>query len=152
MKKKIWKRSMQILGALIIGVMALFSVKANKSNEMQIKSSLKENKLALCPNKPNCVSSYHQVSEDHYISPYETSFFSMDIADSYFKDCGIKSKSDFYRHYECKTQVFKFVDDLEIYFYNNKLWFRSASRVGHSDLGANRKRIEAFKNFLSSRK
>ena len=43
-----------------------------------------------------------------------------------------------------KSSIFGFVDDVEFLYLEKVklLHFRSASRVGHSDLGANRKRIE----------
>jgi uncharacterized protein (DUF1499 family) len=42
------------------------------------------------------------------------------------------------------TRVFRFKDDVSFAFEDGKLHFRSASRVGHSDLGANRKRMTAL--------
>lgn len=45
------------------------------------------------------------------------------------------------------SRIFGFVDDLEIRIDQNHraLHFRSASRVGYSDGGVNRKRVELFK-------
>ena len=44
-------------------------------------------------------------------------------------------------HYVETSKVFKFKDDLEFYFEdsNQVIQFRSKSRVGHTDLGVNRK-------------
>ena len=41
-----------------------------------------------------------------------------------------------------------FVDDIELYKSEDLLHFRSASRVGYSDLGANKKRILKLKDIL----
>lgn len=149
MKGKIWKRTMQVIGALIIGVMALFSVKANQSHEMQVESTLSENKLGLCPKKPNCVSSFQESSDEHYTAPLEIDNLDMAKIDEHFKSCAIKSETDNYRHYTCESNLFKFVDDVEILRHDGKLWFRSASRVGYSDMGANLKRINALKTKLT---
>ena len=45
--------------------------------------------------------------------------------------------------------IFKFVDDVQVRIGTDKLQVRSSSRVGHSDLGANRKRIERLRQALS---
>jgi uncharacterized protein (DUF1499 family) len=51
-----------------------------------------------------------------------------------------------YLHFEFESAWLKFVDDVEFYFDDKAklLHFRSASRVGYSDLGANRKRINTI--------
>jgi uncharacterized protein (DUF1499 family) len=48
---------------------------------------------------------------------------------------------------ECKSLLFRFVDDLEFVFDAGKniIHVRSASRSGYSDLGINRKRVEAIR-------
>jgi len=57
------------------------------------------------------------------------------------------SKDD-YISAECKSFLFRFVDDLEFVFDANKkiIHVRSASRAGYSDFGVNRKRVEAIRN------
>jgi uncharacterized protein (DUF1499 family) len=49
-----------------------------------------------------------------------------------------------YLHAECASAVFGFVDDLELHLRRAEgvIAVRSASRLGHSDLGVNRRRIE----------
>ncbi len=56
----------------------------------------------------------------------------------------IVSKSEDYIHVEFRSLIFRFVDDVEFYVDPSEkvIHFRSASRVGHSDLGANRNRME----------
>jgi peptide-methionine (R)-S-oxide reductase len=51
---------------------------------------------------------------------------------------------DNYLHAEFTSRLFRFVDDVEFYVdeEQHEIHFRSASRVGYSDLGANRKRME----------
>jgi uncharacterized protein (DUF1499 family) len=57
-------------------------------------------------------------------------------------------EKDQYLHIEFTTLIFRFVDDVEIIIDDSEkvIHLRSASRVGHSDLGANRRRIEQIKN------
>jgi uncharacterized protein (DUF1499 family) len=53
-----------------------------------------------------------------------------------------------YIHAQFMSKAFGFVDDLEILIEEGSLQIRSASRVGHSDMGANRKRVETLKSEL----
>ena len=51
------------------------------------------------------------------------------------------------------SSVFRFVDDLELRIDADQktIHLRSASRVGHGDGGANRKRVELLKNSFQSK-
>jgi uncharacterized protein (DUF1499 family) len=55
-----------------------------------------------------------------------------------------------YIHAEFTTLLFRFVDDVEfaIDAGAKRVDFRSASRVGHSDLGTNRRRMEGLSRRL----
>lgn len=55
----------------------------------------------------------------------------------------IISQTDEYLYVEFRSFLFRFVDDVEFLLNakNRTVDFRSASRVGYSDLGANRKRM-----------
>jgi len=59
-----------------------------------------------------------------------------------------------YIHATFTSRLFRFVDDVEFYFPDEPvLHVRSASRVGYSDLGADRRRIEDIRNrFAASEK
>ncbi|MBD6615001.1 DUF1499 domain-containing protein [Komarekiella sp. 'clone 1'] len=52
-----------------------------------------------------------------------------------------------YIHALSKSRIFKFVDDVEFYLPPNEsvIHLRSASRVGESDLGVNRRRVEQIR-------
>ncbi|MEM7600262.1 MAG: DUF1499 domain-containing protein [Verrucomicrobiota bacterium] len=58
-----------------------------------------------------------------------------------------------YLHAECSSPLFGFVDDLELKLSPNqqRIEIRSASRVGHSDMGANRKRVEQLRMMFQAR-
>ena len=63
----------------------------------------------------------------------------------------VKSERD-YLYVQFTTPLMKFVDDAEFWFdpANNVIQVRSASRVGRSDFGVNRKRIEAVRAALAA--
>jgi uncharacterized protein (DUF1499 family) len=58
-----------------------------------------------------------------------------------------------YIHAEFTTPVFRFVDDVEFSVDPDakRVDFRSASRVGHSDLGTNRRRMKTLSRRLEVR-
>jgi uncharacterized protein (DUF1499 family) len=65
---------------------------------------------------------------------------------------------DDYIRAEFTSALFRFVDDVEFYFQEKQddetcIHVRSASRIGYSDFGANRKRIERLRSrFRTSQK
>ena len=111
-------------------------------------------KLAACPNSPNCVSSQSASSDTiHFIQPLKyTSTLEKALADlkavieSEPRTIIIKESSD-YLYAEFKSALMGYVDDVEFYLdsSSNTIHVRSASRLGQSDLGVNRKRVETIR-------
>jgi uncharacterized protein (DUF1499 family) len=108
--------------------------------------------LKSCPKSPNCVSS--QASDpEHSVAPL--AYFG-NRADAYarlkkvlteMKRTAIVAEREDYLHVEARSLIFRFVDDVEFYFPvdANIIHVRSASRVGNSDMGVNRKRVEEIR-------
>ncbi len=118
---------------------------------------LSQGRLTKCPESPNCVSSHADLSDDvHYIDPlpYDGDLISVTQAIDQVIENWPRTKvlvrEASYFHLACTTMIFRFTDDLEIYIdeQEKKIHFRSASRIGYSDLGTNRKRVTKFKNDL----
>lgn len=65
----------------------------------------------------------------------------------------VRSEAD-YLYVQFTSRVLKFVDDSEFWFdpANKVIQVRSASRIGRSDLGVNRKRIETIRAALVAEK
>jgi uncharacterized protein (DUF1499 family) len=140
--KKLLKITLIILVTLSILAASLFFYKGNQSKMMPTVSTLNNNSLGICGKKPNCVSSYQDKEDTHYIKAKTIDpkkFPSLKIPEN----CKELNRTDVYIQAICTSKVFSFVDDVEFYFdtETSKLHYRSASRVGHSDMGANRKRI-----------
>ena len=59
----------------------------------------------------------------------------------------VLEQTDNYIHAISKSRIFKFIDDVEFYLPENEsvIHIRSASRVGESDLGVNRRRMEQIR-------
>jgi uncharacterized protein (DUF1499 family) len=67
------------------------------------------------------------------------------------KRAKIITEKDDYIHAEYTSALFRFVDDVELYFDKAKkiIHVRSASRVGYGDMGVNRKRVEELRALFS---
>lgn len=114
-----------------------------------------DGQLAACPNTPNCVSS-QSPDAAHYIEPLRFSSTPEQamaalkkVIQSLAKTQIITETAD-YLYVEFTSQLMGFVDDVEFYLDRsaNVIQVRSASRLGKSDLGVNRKRIEAIRSQL----
>jgi len=111
-----------------------------------------DGKLAPCPSSPNCVSS-QSPDDAHRIAPLSYSGRAADAMKKLtaivqtFPRTSVITISDSYLHAEFTSAIFRFVDDLEFLVDETAevIHVRSASRMGYSDLGMNRKRIEQIR-------
>ena len=118
------------------------------------ETGIVEEKFYPCPTSPNCVSSMVLEEDSHYIKPIVYSDIDRDLAKEKItvilkelKNTSVVEKSDEYIHAEVKSSFFKFIDDIEFYFPENKniIHVRSLARSGYSDFGVNRKRMEKIR-------
>lgn len=114
--------------------------------------------LAPCPESPNCVSSDARDSK-HRIPPLQLILppsEALQIARKLVLELPrtrmVNETSD-YLHAECRSALFGFVDDLELHLRPTEgiIAIRSASRLGYSDFGVNRSRVEALRDSLINR-
>jgi uncharacterized protein (DUF1499 family) len=68
------------------------------------------------------------------------------------RDAEVITETENYIHATFTSRIFRFVDDVEFYFMRDApvIHVRSASRVGYSDLGVNRKRVEKIRQAFKS--
>lgn len=120
---------------------------------------VRDGKLSPCPGSPNCVVS-QGTGGSHYVDPIEyagtrdEAFEKLKNIILSQKQAKIIKETDDYMHVEYRSKLFRFVDDVEFYFPENAsvIHMRSASRVGYSDLGVNRKRMEDIRSLFKSSK
>lgn len=107
--------------------------------------------LLPCPNKPNCVSTL--ATDAHAIAPIRYRSSQQDamkhllaVLRALPRTRIVQSGAESLRA-EFRTRFFGFVDDAQFVIDagTKTIHFRSASRVGHSDLGVNRRRMEAIR-------
>jgi len=114
--------------------------------------------LAPCPARPNCVCS-DAADEPHRVHPYTlkakpaAAWQALKNALLELPRTRVVLDTGDYLHAECKSAIFRFIDDLEFQLRPGQgvIAVRSASRLGYSDLGVNRRRIEKLRSTLRAR-
>ena len=114
--------------------------------------------LAPCPSTPNCVSSdadddAHRVDPFRLATSPEEAWRAVREEVEGLPRTSVVRETDGYLHAECASALFRYVDDLELHLRvpANEIAVRSASRVGRSDLGVNRRRVERLREALRAR-
>lgn len=111
---------------------------------------VKDGKLAACPGSPNCVNSQSEDSKSKIepLSPVSIAQIKQ-VVDS-MERTTIIEETDTYLYAEFQSKLMGFVDDVEFYVDSaaNVVQVRSASRLGQSDAGVNRKRVEEIRSKL----
>ena len=141
---------MEKLTVLIVAMLMFSSCAGQRPDNIGIEN----NRLAECPNKKNCVNS-QSADEIFFVEPFEyngskeAAFKKLKKSIESFEQFTKVEESEDYLRYECKSSVMGFVDDLEFYFPQDKvIHIRSASRLGYSDFGVNRKRVEKLRKLF----
>lgn len=152
-----------VIGFLLpVAGLALLSRSARRPSSLGIT----DGRLAACPNSPNCVSSL-ATTKDQHVAPFplETQQHSGENDEEVSRRAlerlaaivaampraQVVRQTDDYLHAEFTSSVFRFVDDVEFHIDRSAgvIQCRSASRVGRSDLGVNRQRVEAIRAVLA---
>jgi uncharacterized protein (DUF1499 family) len=110
-----------------------------------------------CPDSPNCVTSQggdrkHGVAPIAYQTGRSEAYAMIRQIVSQEKGATIIAETQNYLHAAFRTKIMKFVDDVEFWFPADQavIHVRSASRLGYSDLGANRKRVERIRTLFAN--
>ncbi|MGG6240692.1 DUF1499 domain-containing protein [Nodosilinea sp. AN01ver1] len=130
----------------------------NLAGDRPTNLGVKAGKLAPCPSSPNCVVSQGDTDAEHAIAPLT---YSGDPAQAMAQLTAIVQamprttivdSSDNYLYAEFASKLMGFVDDVEFYLdpTESVIQVRSASRLGQSDLGVNRQRVEAIRQAMQS--
>ena len=146
---------MSLLAVAILSIAIFIAIPGEKTvfaGKRPANIGIVSGKLAACPSSPNCVSSFSQDAE-HKIeplgytsSPAEAMVKLKGAIDSYGKT-KIITATDNYLYAEFTSALMGFVDDVEFLVDDaaQVIHVRSASRLGESDMGVNRSRIEAIR-------
>jgi uncharacterized protein (DUF1499 family) len=116
-------------------------------------------RLADCPDSPNCVCS-DAADPSRRVGPFALAmapgeaWAEVRAAVTALPRTRIVKRTRDYLHAECRSAWFGFVDDLELHLrmaHGNAVAVRSASRIGYSDFGVNRARVEQLRSDLVKR-
>jgi uncharacterized protein (DUF1499 family) len=149
------KLALQIIAGLIIAFIVLLAVRSWLSRSNPPELGLQDGALRACSERPNCVLS--TASGEHAIAPIA---YPGDRAETERKlraalalldRIQFVSESGNYWHVTQTSALFRFIDDIEFQFDDAaaQIQVRSASRVGYSDMGVNRARIESLRAALN---
>ena len=139
-----------VLG-ICVGGMALLSWTAVRPTNIGVRNG----RLALCPDAPNGVSTQAE-DHEHWIAPLTIPSDSAPPIELLagivrrLPRTSIVQQSDDYLYVEFRSRIFHFCDDVELFVEpeTKRVHFRSASRVGRSDLGVNRDRMELIRGLF----
>jgi uncharacterized protein (DUF1499 family) len=131
--------------------MGLFS--GRRPNDLGVRNGL----LKPVPVSPNAVSSqatggYYQIAPLRYNGTSEPAMAALkSIIESTPRTSIVEERAD-YLYAEFTSKLIGYVDDVEFYFPPNEplIHVRSASRLGYSDFGVNRRRIEDIRAKLAA--
>ncbi|MDH3513799.1 MAG: DUF1499 domain-containing protein [Gammaproteobacteria bacterium] len=144
-----WRFLLTVLLLVLPDVAPVFAAEGNRPMPVR---------LAACPDSPNCVSS-DATDPPHHVPPFT---IILPPAEAWrlvreevknLPRTEIGEATGNYLHAECRSAVFRFVDDLELELRPDEkiIAVRSASRVGYSDFGVNRRRVENLRTLLRDR-
>lgn len=128
--------------------MSLFSFPGKRPENLGVN----QGKLLACPDTPNCVCSQADASDkEHFIDAIATTKAPADAIATLksiiegMERSTINETTDNYLYAEFSSKLMGFVDDIEFYVDSGLIQVRSAARLGKSDLGVNRKRVETIR-------
>lgn len=137
--------------AALACALAMASCAGQRPDDLGVHDGL----LRDCPASPNCVSSEstnpaHMIPAFYLTTDNAAGWKAARDAVAAMPRTTIVTETADYLHAECASRVFGFVDDVELHLRGDPgvIAVRSASRVGYSDMGVNRKRIELLRNEL----
>jgi len=112
-----------------------------------------DQQLAPCPSTPNCIMSQTIDDEEHGIDPIAYQTTQTNARDLLLKVLSVVPRtevieqSENYIRVESTSRLMGFVDDGEFYFPADEsvIQVRFAARLGESDLGVNRRRVEQIR-------
>lgn len=123
----------------------------------EVTTGIVDGRLAPCPSSPNCVSS-DASDERHRVEPYrlkaapKSAWRGLQNVIAAEPRTRLVSVDERYMHVEFESALMRFIDDTEFLLLPDEsiIAVRSASRIGYSDLGVNRERIERIRATLEA--
>lgn len=125
----------------------MFNFSGSRPNNLGVNNG----KLAPCPGTPNCVNSQSNDEKAKIDSLPAVPISRIKAVVESMERTKVIEETDNYLYAEFASKLMGFVDDVEFYLDNSAgvVHVRSASRLGQSDLGVNRARVEKIRAELA---
>jgi uncharacterized protein (DUF1499 family) len=153
--ERIVKRMIYWLLGLAL-ICCLFLVLLSFVSRNPPQTGIVDGRLRPCPETPNCVCSEDE-GRSSFVKPFafeDSHEMAWERLKGVISQIGgvIQKEKDGYLWATFTSKIFRFVDDVEFRMnvQNGIIHVRSASRVGYSDMGMNRKRVEQLRARFSS--
>ncbi len=145
------RRAVVVLASLLL-LFLLVRWGVSMSSTQPAVGLTESGQLRPCPSSPNCIAS-HEEGQLGRLDPLRftgapaEAMAQLEQLVRGMPRTRVVTRRPEYLHVEFRSRLFRFVDDVEFLLdaNNQTIHFRSASRLGHSDLGANRQRMERIK-------
>jgi len=133
----------------LLAVLALVAVRVSAPMLQPDALGPVDGELRDCPDKPNCVCSQEDADDPgHLVDPLHADWSA--LVEHVKADSAtdvVEERAD-YLWVTYQTPLMGYIDDVEFLRAADVIHVRSASRLGRSDLGANRKRVESIRQAL----
>jgi len=148
-----------VIALIVTGTVGLARLAAHQPDAGQVPSGVRDGHLSPCPASPNCVSTQadptdtrHRVEPVRYSGTREKARQTVLEFVETSKRATVTADTPGYIRAEFRSNLFKFIDDVEFYLPAGEpvVHFRSAARVGYSDMGVNRRRYDSFRDYFLS--
>lgn len=155
------KISLLIITILLVSGVSYFIYLAYLSHQAESPGLTDSKQLTRCPDSPNCINTEYSDDTSHYAPPLSSAELTDTDAMQNILQAIKQTGGEVHlvqQHYIAATytsRLFRFVDDMEIRLdtKTKQIHLRSASRQGHSDMGANLKRVNKIKQaFIKQQK
>lgn len=152
-------KRVMIYVALTIAAWALYSAALGIYSWQRPELGIVDGQLRPCGTKPNCVCSQSAagphatqalaIGDEDYAAAFDRARRAVEA----LPRTALVEAAPGYARYECCSFLFRFADDVELLLDEpaGVIQVRSASRVGYSDMGVNRKRVEAIRAAYAQR-
>lgn len=149
-----WRlKAIVTLFVIAIIAMSVFSLSGKRPSNLGVTNG----KLSACPVSPNCVSSdaadtVHNIAAISFQGDASVAWSQLVGYLGKQPQVAVIEQTDVYIAVEYRSAFMGFVDDLELHLRTEEqqIAVRSASRLGYSDFGVNRKRVESLRNSLTT--
>jgi uncharacterized protein (DUF1499 family) len=119
---------------------------------------VRNGRLAACPDSPNCVSSFarderHGIEALHVVGEVDVAWRALREVLESMPRMQVVAAASGYLHAVQTSRLMRYRDDVEFLLDAGaaRIEVRSASRVGYSDMGVNRSRVESIRTALAER-